>query len=178
MVTRPRRRDWQILGLQPGADPTDVRRSYLRRKALYSPDSMASYTLLEDEERAELLERIEEAYRRITGTPAPPSETKPTTEQLPEAPEGPAPPVTEQPGAHLRHQRIRQSRLLAQVAAEIKVRASLLERLEGEEFSYLPAAVYVRGFVLQYARFLGLSDPDGVAAAYLAKMAAASLPEE
>ena len=60
--------------------------------------------------------------------------------------------------------------LLAQVAAEIKVRASLLEKLEDQDFSYLPATVYIRGFIVQYAKHLGLDDPDGIAIRYLARM--------
>ncbi len=173
MKGEPRRRDWQVLGLKPGADPGQVRRAFLERKALYSQDSMATYTLLDEQERAVQLERIEEAYQRIMGAPGPRARPTPEREELPEAPSGPPPPADEAPGLHLRHHRLRNSLLLSEVADEIKVRAALLERIENEEFTSLPASVYVRGFVLQYARHLGLSEPDALAAAYLAKMATA-----
>jgi hypothetical protein len=166
----PRNQDWQVLGLEPGADPREVRRSYMERKHLYSADAVASYSLLEDQERESLLERIEEAYQRIVGTPAPSVPAGDVEEPLPDAPAGPPPSVDDEPGAHLRHHRLRQGLMLAQVAAEIKVRASLLEKLEVQDFSYLPATVYVRGFIVQYAKFLGLDDPDGIAATYLTSM--------
>jgi cytoskeletal protein RodZ len=92
------------------------------------------------------------------------------TEELPEPPTGEAPPAEDEPGAHLQHHRLTRSLPLAEVAEEIKVRAALLERLEDESFSDLPASVYVRGFVVQYARLLGLPDPDEIASAYVAKM--------
>jgi hypothetical protein len=162
-----------VLGLQPGADHGAVRRSYLERKALYASESVATYTLLEGEERTALLERIEEAYRRIVGLPAPPPPLAAVKEELPAAPAGPPPPADDEPGAHLRHHRLRGSMLLAEVADEIKVRATLLEKLEEEQFPSLPAPVYVRGFVYQYAKLLGLPDADRLVTAYLAKMEAA-----
>jgi len=170
MAARPRRQDWQVLGLEPGADPTRVRRSYLERKALYASESVASYNLLEDEERAALLRRIEEAYQRIVGEPPPTTRAQDRSENLPEPPAGPPPPVEAEPGAHLRHLRLSHGFLLTQVADDIKVRASLLEMIEHEQFESLPAPVYVRGFVIQYARLLRAPDPENLASAYLAKM--------
>ncbi|MEO7094103.1 MAG: helix-turn-helix domain-containing protein, partial [Polyangiales bacterium] len=41
-----------------------------------------------------------------------------------------------------------------------------LNALEGEVFAKLPAAVYVRGFLAEYARALGL-DPERVKQTYL-----------
>jgi len=177
MTTNPRNQDWQVLGLEPGADPREVRRSYLERKSLYAADSIASYSLLEDRQRESLLERIEEAYQRIIGSPPPKIDAAKGEEKLPDTPLGPPPPIDEEPGGHLRHHRLRQGLLLSQVASDIKVRASLLEKLEAQEFRYLPATVYVRGFIVQYAKFLGLDDPERVAASFLARMNAALLEE-
>jgi cytoskeletal protein RodZ len=59
---------------------------------------------------------------------------------------------------------------MAQLAQETKIRASLLELLESEAFSELPATVYVRGFVIQCAKVLGINDPESLATAYIAKM--------
>jgi flagellar biosynthesis protein FlhG len=159
-----------VLGLAPGAEPREVRRSYLERKAIYASDSTATYTLLEDDERATLLERIEEAYLRITGTPAPQGGPRLIKEELPAAPSGPPPDAKKAPGGHLRHHRLRRGILLSEVADEIKVRSSVLEKIEQEDVDSLPASVYVRGFVVQYAKFLGLPDPEGVAASYLERM--------
>jgi hypothetical protein len=174
MTREPLHQDWEVLGLEPGASTGQVRRAYQQRLALYAPDSVSTYSLLEEHERDEMLTRIENAYQRITGGQAPAGALPPALqEELPEPPSGPPPPYEEQPGAHLRHLRLGKSMAINQVADEIKVRATLLRSLEDEEYRHLPAAVYVRGFVVQYARVLGIANPEAVAAAYLSRMDAA-----
>lgn len=170
MTAKPRRQDWHVLGLEPGADQREVRRSYRQRRALYASDSLSTYALLEEEERVALLEKIDRAYQRIIGTPAPTATPNSKEEEPPTAPSGPAPSADEEPGSFLRHNRHRKGMLLTEVAEEIKVRASLLEKIEDELFEHLPAPVYVRGFIVQYAKVLDLADPDRLAAAYLAKL--------
>jgi hypothetical protein len=171
-----------MLGLDPGADAGDVYRAYLYRKSLYAPDSLATYMLHDDEDRQELFAQIEEAYRRIAGTKAPPSASAPRIQEISEEENahaaGPPPALDDHPGAHLKHHRHRRKISLEELATETKVRGTLLEQLESESFEALPAAVYVRGFVIQYAKLLGLADPDGLATAYLAKMERQKQPED
>jgi curved DNA-binding protein CbpA len=50
-----------------------------------------------------------------------------------------------------------------------KVSRTFLQGIENEDFGKLPASVYVRGFVFQYAKSLKLK-PDLVANSYLARM--------
>jgi hypothetical protein len=119
------------------------------------------------------LERIEEAYQRILGVRIPTPQPTLVREELPEPPTGAAPPLRDEPGAHLQHHRLVKRMPLSEVAEEIKVRATLLDRLEQEQFGELPASVYVRGFVVQYAKLLGLTDPEELATAYVAKIEAA-----
>jgi flagellar biosynthesis protein FlhG len=176
---RPRAEDWQALGLEPGAPRHEVRRAYLERKGLYAAESIATYSLLEEDERQTLLARLDEAYERILGGAAATSKpAAPDREELPEIPPGPPPDAAEEPGAHLRHHRLRSGLLLAQVAEEIKVRSTLLDKLEHEQFGQLPAPVYVRGFVVQFARALGLPQPEEIARAYVSKMELASGGDE
>ena len=59
---------------------------------------------------------------------------------------------------------------LDQVSVETKVRPNLLDAIEKEEWSKLPATVFVRGFVLQMARLLHMDDPEQLANAYIEKM--------
>lgn len=166
---RPHRRDWEVLGLEPGADPKDVRRAYRERRTLYESDSLATYTLVDTDERDALLERVEKAYHAIMGSPAPVT-TPGDREELEQVPAGPEPPLDLEPGLHLRYLRRCKGMTLAQVADEIKVRTALLEKLELEQAEHLPAAVYVRGFVVQYAKLLGVAEPERIAAAYLARI--------
>jgi hypothetical protein len=146
-----------------------VRRAYRERRALYASDSLATYTLIDDEERETLLNRLENAYRAIMGSPSPTTANVDLNEPEP-VPDGPEPSLELEPGPHLRYHRLHKRLTLAQVADEIKVRPSQLNKIEQELVEQLPAAVYVRGFILQYAKLVGLADPEGVAAAYLAKM--------
>lgn len=69
-------------------------------------------------------------------------------------------------GAHLRRARMRRGIELDQIARVTKVSPAYLRFLEEENFSDLPAAVYVRGFVNAYARAIGL-DAEHVAASYM-----------
>ena len=165
--------DWQVLGILPESSQEDVFRAYSRRKAVYAEDSLASYSLLDDEARDALLAKIEEAYARIVAATADPTGAgSPALPSL-DPPSGPAPNRDDRPGAYLRHARLMRRMPLAQLADETKIRSSLLELLETQAFSELPARVYVRGFVLQCAKVLDIEDPESVAEAYLAKLAEA-----
>ncbi|WP_424658893.1 helix-turn-helix domain-containing protein [Desulfofundulus sp.] len=62
---------------------------------------------------------------------------------------------------------------LEQVEAETKIRRKYLEALEEEAFDVLPGRVYVRGFLRNYARFLGLD-----AGALVARVDEMLSPEE
>jgi flagellar biosynthesis protein FlhG len=172
--------DWEVLGLDPGADAGEVYRAYLYRMSLYDPDSIATYTLHDEDDRTALLDRIETAYRRITGAAPPAPAVEPDTEDhtVADAPAGPPPPVDDNPGAHLKHHRQRRKITLEQLAVETKIRATLLEQLESEDFSALPAPVYVRGFVIQCAKALDLADPEGLATSYLSKMERERQPDD
>lgn len=175
MARDPLPRDWALLGLGVGASPDEVRAAYARRRSLYDPEALATYSLLDATERMAVLDRLDEAYRAIVGEssavhggrPVPPPDAV-------AVPAGPAPPAPDQdPGAFLRHHREARQVSRERLAAETKIRASTLELLESERFAALPAPVYVRGFVVQCARALKLDDPEGLAERYLAKMRAA-----
>jgi hypothetical protein len=237
MADEPSKQDWAVLDLKPGARPAQVQRAYQRRRALYERDTLATYTLLTEDERSQMLERIDLAYRRIMGqspaqaatwppafperkvemqrpiagpppgarrpepppparpvtpTPdrpqqetakrvaaAPPPEAPPARVLLPPRaagaepePEGPEPDPVREPGAYLRYHRQRRRVSIEAVADETKISTMQLEKLETESYFGLPAAVYIRGFIIQYARFLDLPDPERLANLYLAHMRA------
>lgn len=66
--------------------------------------------------------------------------------------------VVRGPGTLLAAARIRHGMPLAEIAARTRIARHLLEALESETWSDLPAPVYVRGFIRLYAREVGL-DP-------------------
>jgi hypothetical protein len=175
MSARPE--DWEILGLEPDADIGTIRRAYRHRRSLYEPAALATYNLLDDEEREDMIVRIDEAYERIMG--GEPKQKQPdsrevedpaaTDDSAAETADATPDPVAE-PGAHLRHQRSVRGFTLHQIAAETKISVAILERIEGEVFDDLPAAAFVRGHVQQVARELRLPDADDLAKLYLRKM--------
>lgn len=64
--------------------------------------------------------------------------------------------------------RVRESKgiSLEQIAQRTKISMTHLRAIESNQYEKLPARVYVRGFVSQYAKFLGLS-PERVCDSYL-----------
>ena len=174
MNVRPE--DWEILGLDPGADIGQVRRAYRHRRSLYEPTALATYNLLDDEEREDMVDRIDEAYRRIMGSeppPAPPAPEPPPIAKRPPAsavPLGDAPDPVADPGAYLRYFRTSRGFTLHQVAAETKIGVPILEQIENEDFDALPALAFVRGHVHQFAREIKVPDAYEFAKLYINKM--------
>ena len=173
MSVRPE--DWEILGLDSGADIGQVRRAYRHRRSLYEPAALATYNLLDDEEREGMVDRIDEAYRRIMGSEpvaaakaSPPAIAKPIPET--EVPIGSAPDQVTEPGAYLRHHRLAKGFTHHQIAAETKIGVAILEQIESEDYEALPAPAFVRGHVHQFARELKLPDAYDFAKLYLKKM--------
>ncbi|MCL0061270.1 DUF4115 domain-containing protein [Thermodesulfovibrionales bacterium] len=54
---------------------------------------------------------------------------------------------------------------IEEIAGEIRVKKSYLKKIEEEDFSKLPPKVYTRGYIKEYAKFLGVS-PDTSLDAY------------
>jgi len=73
---------------------------------------------------------------------------------LPATPSGPR--IIPSSGAALREERQRLSLSLGAIANKTKIRPAYLQAIEEERFADLPAAVFVRGFLREYARCLGL----------------------
>jgi flagellar biosynthesis protein FlhG len=71
-------------------------------------------------------------------------------------------------GAFLRKVRDIRGLELSDIAQRTKISERYLRALEAEEFGDMPAAVYVRGYVTEYARALRL-DPQRSAESYLAR---------
>ena len=72
-------------------------------------------------------------------------------------------------GARLRRARLRRGIELDQIAKVTKVSSAFLRGIEAEAYEDLPAPVYVRGFLVAYARAIGL-DSSKVATSYMARL--------
>jgi flagellar biosynthesis protein FlhG len=147
---------------------------------MYGPGSLATYSLLEPSDVEATRARIDEAYAvlvdparrraydetiglRAPGAvpypPAEPAERAPEPLELPEV-------VT---GAALKRVREMRGISLRQIAIESKVGIRYFQYIEEDRFSHLPAPVYLRGFLSEYARVVGL-DARQVVESYIARM--------
>ena len=155
-----------------------VEKAYEHGLATYDEAGVATYSLLDGDQRRAARERIEEAYRvlsdpalraaydaelvaRRTAAGTAEAAARPQPVTLPD-------PVT---GADLK--RFRESRgiTLRDIASASKIGVRYLEYIEIERVELLPAPVYLRGFVQEYARVVGL-DPRPTADSYLTRIAA------
>ena len=84
-------------------------------------------------------------------------------------------------GTWLRRQREGRQIALREIADSSKISLRYLQALESDRFDVLPAAVFAKGFLRQYARYVGL-DPEDVINFYLSARQAQDLesdaPEE
>ena len=63
-------------------------------------------------------------------------------------------------GKYLRQQRESKKISLREVAKSTKIRDHILEAIEGDQYHLLPPSTYVKGFLLSYAKYLGLNPKD------------------
>jgi flagellar biosynthesis protein FlhG len=169
---------YEVLGIEPSATGDEVEEAYRRCVVLYGEGSLATYSLLEPDEVEAVRARVREAYevlrdpdrrrdydavpRRPTAAPAapPPEAPRPEPGVLPD-------PVT---GAALRRVREERGVVLKDIARASRIGVRFLEYIEADRHADLPAVVYLRGFLQEYARGVGL-DPQRTAASYLAHVA-------
>ncbi len=171
---------YDILGLEPGASREQVERAFRFSLEMYGQDALATYSLLEPVEMEAERARIQEAHEVL----ADPEKRRAYDEAHgfapPEASVEPFPALggsgTEEvalpevlSGADL--QRIRESRGvdLRRIANVTKIGTRFLEYIEEDRFALLPAPVYLRGFLQEYARAIGL-EPKAVAKAYMRRL--------
>ena len=159
--------DFRILNLPEDATAEDARRAYHRMKALYAESSLATYSLMEEDQRFEILQLIERAYMHISQDLR--SKDMESTTPLPFLDsDQPAPPGDQDRiGPYLRQRRETLGFTVKDVARRTRIRSMYLENIENECFRDLPAPVYLRGFVLEYARLLGLPDPEQITQRFL-----------
>lgn len=107
------------------------------------------------------------------GTPLPPATaSSPQAPRAPRPSHGPQPslpPGEEATGRFLRRARESLGLDLRSIAEETKISSTMLAYIEEERVDRLPAAVYLRSFVAQYARCLGL-EGERVASSYVTRV--------
>lgn len=170
-----------LLEVERGATDEDIRRAYKRAREIYAPDALVSYSLFTPEALDHVRARLDEAYDVLLDPsrrrpyelsifpPSPDYDEQPIDvafelEPLPAPPE--ITPDTDFTGAILRAMRHSLGIRLEDVASKTKIGVNHLSAIESDDFAALPAAVYVRGFVTEMAKALGL-DASQVARTYV-----------
>jgi flagellar biosynthesis protein FlhG len=195
---------YDLLEVPPTASFEDIRRANRRIRDIYGAESVAISGLYDPASLEAVHRRLDLAYTTLMdaakrkeydmelfpdGVPMPvsppvyadvpaPRPAAKVDEPAAIAVRPPMPeisPATEFSGPLLRQIREAIGVELREIAERSKIGMAYLTALEGEWFSKLPAAVYVRGFLAEYARALGL-DGERVKQTYLARFRAARGP--
>lgn len=173
MIKKEQKKYFDILEISPEATLLEIRSAYFRLKKLYSTDSVVMSPIEDEfskEERQRILEQIEEAYTKLM------EQVKERQNRLAhhEKPfaAGHNPVEGEEASIPYSGQVLEQIRKklgieLFEVSLETKIRMELLESIEKERFDDLPPEVYLKGHIINYAKYL-LLDSKKVAADYIA----------
>jgi flagellar biosynthesis protein FlhG len=180
---------YEVLGLDPKASREQVEKAFRFCLDMYREGALATYSLLDPDDVQAIRARINEAYEVLAdptrrreydlaqglvaaGTPLLPFPSppgipgiEPGESSLPPS-DFPGPRVT---GPELRRVREARGIHLREIAVMSKIGLRFLEYIEEDRHRLLPATVYLRGFLHEYARALGL-DPKRTADAYMACM--------
>jgi flagellar biosynthesis protein FlhG len=185
---------YEILETEPGVSDEEVRRAYRAIKDIYASGSLVISGLYEEHELADLHARVNAAHdtlfapdrRRLYDLALPEADLAravraaanagrraaaplaAAAEERIETSEIAIDPEAEVTGAYLK--KIRQTRgiELGDISQRTKISERYLRAIEDERFSDMPAAVYVRGYVMEYARALRM-DAHRVTESYLAR---------
>ncbi|MDF1563816.1 MAG: helix-turn-helix transcriptional regulator [Deltaproteobacteria bacterium] len=155
----PREEALRLLGLDPETEPDtrEIDRAYHGRVAVYREGALASYALMDESERRERLAQVEAAYKLLSEP-----EREAFSEALPPTSK-PPPYDPASPGASLKRVREHLRLTLDDCAGRTRIMRAHLESLEEERWESLPPAAYVRGFALQYAKSLGITEAEALA---------------
>jgi curved DNA-binding protein CbpA len=174
---------YEVLEVSPDASPEQLARAYAVAKRHFSGASLGSYSLFDSAERTEVLARIEEAWRTLSSrdqrarydrevlgrAPAPLSSPAPGGQPLPAPVTAPAAPMlalTDVTGAALRARRESIGVPLQEIARNTRISIAYLQFIEEDHIKGLPHDAYLRGYLTQYAKAVGL-DPHAVADGYI-----------
>lgn len=195
---------YELLEVPPTASFEDIRRANRRIREIYGAESIAISGLYDPVSLEAVHRRLDLAYTTLMdaakrkeydhelfpdGVPMPVTPLSHADISAPRAVtkvDDPAalavrPPMpeitarTEFSGPLLRQIREALGIELREIAEKSKIGMAYLQAIEGEKFSKLPAPVYVRGFLAEYARALGL-DVERVKQTYLERYRATRDP--
>lgn len=160
---------YEILEIPYRATWGEIQKAYELAKKTYGRDSIASYSLFDQADRELIFKKIEEAYQTLIDQ----EKRRKYDEALAKVVEGiarqiavspqeaPATPLPEEAdlsgeitGKTLKRMRERQGVSLQEIADRTRINITYLLSIEEDNFRLLPAEVYLRSYINQYARML------------------------
>jgi flagellar biosynthesis protein FlhG len=176
---------YQVLEVDTRASTDDIEAAYARLLEVLGPRSLAMYSIPDDSEIARLRDLVQEAYRTLKD----PTQRASYDRQLSHSEEAKSVPKvllhmpqkrrkiqsdgsvsltpdTEFSGSVLRAVRESCHVSLDELSEITKIGRRYLVSIEQNDYDDLPAPVYIRGFVSEYARVLGLN-PQQVCKSYM-----------
>ncbi|MCA9576752.1 MAG: helix-turn-helix domain-containing protein [Polyangiales bacterium] len=171
-----------LLEVERGATDEEVRRAFKRAKEVYADDALCRHGLFDDQGLEAVRARLEEAYdvlldparRRPYELSIFPADVEreervdvPRDEPLPPAPV--LTPDTEFTGPLIRAVRESLGLTVRQISETTKIGSNYVEAIEADDYTALPAQVYVRGFVAEVAKTLRL-DHEQVSRSYIKRL--------
>ena len=170
---------YEVLEVEPGASEEEIRRAYRRVREMYGRESMVVPSLFSPERLAVVQQRIEDAHdalldpgrrreldlelfpdgipRRASAPPGLAAAAKvDEPASRPERPELTIDAGTEVTGDLLRRLREARGVELSDIAQRTKISVAHFRAIEDEHWERMPALVYLRGFLIEYARVLRL----------------------
>ena len=161
---------YKVLGVNPGVDILDLLKAHKRLSDLYSEDSLATYSLLSPSQRRTHLESFDNAYKEIIAqliNRGRNVQSTPKVDEKQASDELPPPDPNHHPGKYLRWLRQSAGLSIKDVSSKTKITSSRLEDVELERVESLPETIYLKGYVLEFAKCLNIQDPRGFAEIYL-----------
>ena len=163
------------LGLSFDASTREVERAYRELRELYSEESLATYSLLEYADRQEKLESLQADYDLILGSRL---NKSPVLDDVRVEVELDRPEIessivcvdadpNQDPGTFLKQMREAQGLSIADVAERTKIGSFQLQGIEAQRFDVLPAPVYLRGFLKEFARVVEISEVESLVDSYM-----------
>jgi flagellar biosynthesis protein FlhG len=181
---------YAVLGITRAASDEEIRRAYKRQREIYATGGLATVSMLDAAQLGAAQRKLDEAYETLldvmrrraydlstfpdqepevlsarTTRPALAAEQLMLQEELARE----IGPETEFTGPLLRKVRESQGLELIDISSKTKIARAHLQAIEDERFEDLPAVVYTRGFLVEFAKQLRV-DPSMVQKTYLRRM--------
>lgn len=180
---------YELLGIGRGGSDEEIRRAYKQKREVYSQGSLAIASLFTAEGLRREQARLDEAYDTLLDpmrrraydlsvfpgeqdtrdAPKPKRALEPKLLELQSELLREIGPDTEYTGDLLRRVRESQGVEIEEISQRTRISRGYLAAIEAEDARELPAAVYVRGFVAELARYLRL-DPLQVQSTYMRRL--------